>query len=79
MGIACTLAALLLGGLLTGCNNQAEVPATVAGFTCLEDLEGHSVAVINGSTSDVLLSDTNNFSRINLVRCKTMLRKLCKR
>lgn len=71
MGIACALVALLLGSLLTGCNNQAEVPATVAGFTCLEDLEGHSVAVINGSTSDVLLSDTNNFSRINLVRCKT--------
>ena len=71
MGMACALAAALLGGLLTGCNNQTEAPATVAGFTSLEDLEGHSVAVINGSTSDVLLSDTNNFAHIRLVRCKT--------
>ena len=71
MGMACALAAALLGGLLTGCNNQTEAPATVAGFTSLEDLEGHSVAVINGSTSDVLLSDTNNFAHIRLVRCET--------
>ncbi len=71
MGIACALLVALCGALLTGCNSAPETPATVAGFSSLEDLEGHSVAVINGSTSDVLLSDTNNFSHINLVRCKT--------
>lgn len=71
LGIACALLVALSGALLTGCNSAPEAPATVAGFSSLEDLEGHSVAVINGSTSDVLLSDTNNFSHINLVRCKT--------
>lgn len=71
LGIACALLVALSGALFTGCNSAPEAPATVAGFSSLEDLEGHSVAVINGSTSDVLLSDTNNFSHINLVRCKT--------
>ena len=61
------IAAALFAVLLAACNNTPEPPATVAGFTCLEDLEGHSVAVIKGSTSDVLLSDTNNFSNITLV------------
>lgn len=65
------IAAALFAVLLAACNNTPEPPATVAGFTCLEDLEGHSVAVIKGSTSDVLLSDTNNFSNITLVTCNT--------
>lgn len=56
--------------LFGACNNASEpLPATIAGHTTLEDLEGHCVAVIEGSTSDVLLSDTNNFSNITLVRC----------
>ncbi len=56
--------------LFCACNNTPEPqPATIAGHTTLEDLEGHSVAVIEGSTSDVLLSDSNNFSNITLVRC----------
>lgn len=49
---------------------KTEVPAT-GGFKTLEDLEGHSVAVIEGSTSDVLLGDTNNFSNITLLRLGT--------
>lgn len=68
-GLACSLLVACVAALFTGCNNEPAAPATVAGFTCLEDLEGHSVAVITSSTSDVLLSDTNNFSNINLVRC----------
>ncbi len=70
--LACFLLIALAGATLTGCNNtEPEAPATVAGFGCLEDLEGHSVAVINSSTSDVLLSDTHNFSNITLIRCET--------
>ena len=65
------IAAVLFAVLAVACNNTPEPPATVAGFTSLEDLEGHSVAVIKGSTSDVLLSDTNNFSNITLVSCNT--------
>ena len=53
------------------CNNTPEQPATVAGYTSLEDLDGHSVAVVSGSTSDVLLSDTNNFAKIRLIRFAT--------
>jgi polar amino acid transport system substrate-binding protein len=43
----------------------------VAGYASLEDLDGHSVAVVSGSTSDVLLSDTNNFANIRLIRYST--------
>ena len=56
---------------LTSCNNAPEQPATVAGYTNLESLEGHTVAVIAGSTSDVLLGDSTNFANINLIRCQT--------
>ena len=56
---------------MIGCNNTPEQPATVAGYTSLEDLDGHSVAVVSGSTSDVLLSDTNNFAKIRLIRFAT--------
>lgn len=60
-----TLATLII----TACNNSIpEQPATVAGYKSLKDLDGHSVAVITGSTSDVLLSDTNNFPNIRLIR-----------
>lgn len=38
-------------------------------YSSLEDLEGKTVAVIAESTSDVLLSDTDNFTGITLVRC----------
>ena len=64
------LAAIVLG-MLVSCNQTEEAPETVMGFTCLEDLEGHTVAVIKGSTSDVLLGDTNNFSNITLIQCNT--------
>ena len=64
------LAAIALG-MLVSCNQTEEAPETVMGFTCLEDLEGHTVAVIKGSTSDVLLGDTNNFSNITLIQCNT--------
>lgn len=60
---------LAMGFVMVSCNNAPEEPATVAGYTSLQDLEGHAVAVISGSTSDVLLSDTNNFSNIKLIRC----------
>ena len=53
------------------CTSAPEQPATVAGYSSLEDLDGHSVAVLTGSTSDVLLSDTNNFSNIRLIRFET--------
>lgn len=48
---------------------QPEQPATVAAYRTLEDLDGKTVAVVAGSTSDVLLSDTENFSNIRLIRC----------
>lgn len=66
---AALFAAILLA--FTACSTAPEQPATVAGYTQLEDLEGHSVAVVTGSTSDVLLSDTNNFTGITIVRCAT--------
>ena len=53
---------------LVACNNTPEQPATVAGYSSLEDLDGHSVGVVRGSTSDVLLSDTDNFKNIKLIR-----------
>jgi len=57
--------------VLSSCSPAPEQPATVAGYKSLEDLDGHSVAVVSGSTSDVLLSDTNNFNNIKLVRFST--------
>lgn len=66
---AALFAAILLA--FAACNTAPEQPATVAGHTKLEDLEGHSVAVVASSTCDVLLSDTNNFTNITLVRCAT--------
>ena len=56
---------------IMGCSNAPEQPATVAGYSSLEDLDGHSVAVLTGSTSDVLLSDTNNFPNVKLIRYQT--------
>lgn len=70
-GILATIVVAMSATLATSCQQTPEPPATVAGFTCLEDLEGHSVAVIKGSTSDVLLSDTNNFTNIRLITCET--------
>lgn len=58
----------LVALLVSACNVQPEQPATVAGYKSLEDLDGHTVAVLSGSTSDVLLSDTHNFPNIRLVR-----------
>ncbi|MBO4599340.1 MAG: transporter substrate-binding domain-containing protein [Bacteroidales bacterium] len=54
--------------VISSCTNAPEQPATVAGYASLEDLDGHTVAVVSGSTSDVLLSDTNNFPKISLIR-----------
>lgn len=54
--------------LLGACRQPVEAPATVAGFTHLEDLDGHTVAVVTGSTSDVLLSDVHSFAAVNLLR-----------
>ncbi len=69
IGVACLVAVVMAA--VMGCNNAPEQPATVAGYASLEDLDGHSVAVVSGSTSDVLLSDTNNFANIRLIRYST--------
>ena len=61
----------ILMATIMGCSNAPEQPATVAGYSSLEDLDGHSVAVLTGSTSDVLLSDTNNFPNVKLIRYQT--------
>ena len=61
---------LAVFALLAACNNNSE-PVEEVSFTNLESLEGHSVAVIAGSTSDLLLGDTNNFTNIKLFRCST--------
>ncbi|GEM_PF-1518116 len=65
----CTL--FIAGLLFRGCAPKPAEPETVAGYRTLEDLDGHSVSVISSSTSDVLLSDTNNFPNIEIVRYKT--------
>ena len=66
IGVACLFAMVMAA--MIGCNGAPEQPATIAGYSSLEDLEGHSVAVVKGSTSDVLLSDTHNFSNIQIIR-----------
>jgi len=53
----------------TACSPRAGAPDQNPGPASLEDLEGKTVAVIAESTSDVLLSDTDNFTGINLIRC----------
>lgn len=45
-----------------------ETPATVAAYSNLEDLDGHTVGVVTGSTMDMMLGDTSNFPNIILVR-----------
>lgn len=55
----------------SACTTTPEEPATVAGYTNLEDLDGHTVGVVTGSTMDVMLSDTDNFPNITLVRYRT--------
>ena len=60
------MAAVVLA--FAACSHTPEQPATVAGYASLEDLDGHTVAVVSGSTSDVLLGDTHNFPNITLVR-----------
>ena len=50
------------------CQNAAPTVAEEP-FASLEDLEGKTVAIITGSTSDVLLSDTHNFADITLHYC----------
>ena len=62
---------LVVFALLTACNSSNNEPANEVSFSRLESLEGHSVAVIAGSTSDLLLGDTNNFANIKLLRCRT--------
>ena len=61
---------LLVFSLFAACGGNPQ-PATVAAYRTLEDLDGKTVAVVAGSTSDVLLSDTDNFPNITLVRCIT--------
>ena len=67
MGVLATIAAMVFA-MISACTSAPEQPATIAGYSSLEDLEGHSVAVVMGSTSDVLLSDTHNFTNIRIVR-----------
>lgn len=52
------------------CNNTEESHDWVA-FSSLEDLEDQTVGVISGSTSDILLSDTNNFANVKVERFDT--------
>lgn len=47
------------------------VSPTTPPMASLEDLEGKTVAVMAQSTSDVLLSDTENFTGITIVRCSS--------
>jgi polar amino acid transport system substrate-binding protein len=58
---------------VTSCNNNPteELPATVAAYTNLEDLDGHTVGVVAGSTMDMMMGDTVNFPNITLVRFDT--------
>lgn len=69
-GIWATISLCVLSLLAVSCVNESPVAEPINNEpTTLEDLEGKSVAVITGSTSDVLLSDSNNFSNITIVRC----------
>lgn len=52
----------------TACQNHPTEVASNNAFTNLEDLDGHVVGVVAGSTSDMMLSDTDNFPNITLVR-----------
>lgn len=58
---------------LSACQNAQteEVPATVAAYSTLEDLDGHTVGVVAGSTMDMMMGDTVNFPNISLVRFQT--------
>ncbi len=55
---------------LTACQNTPsdEEPATVAAYSNLEDLDGHTVGVVTGSTMEIMLGDTVNFPYIKLVQ-----------
>lgn len=53
--------------LFTACKSSEENADWVA-FSSLEDLEDQTVGVIAGSTSDILISDTNNFANIKVER-----------
>lgn len=64
----CLLAACVFA---TGCQCDKGGEEACGGLTSLESLEGKKVAVVAESTSDVLLSDTNNFSGVAIVRCST--------
>lgn len=67
-----TLAIILMAFAgFCACNDMPEEPATVAGYTNLEDLDGHSVGVVTGSTMDVMLSDSDNFPFITIMRYRT--------
>lgn len=70
LGMACLLAMAMVS-LMACQNQQPEAPQTVAGYATLEDLDGHTVGVVTGSTMDVMLSDTNNFPAIALQRYNT--------
>ncbi|MBP5645459.1 MAG: transporter substrate-binding domain-containing protein [Bacteroidales bacterium] len=67
-----TYAALFAATFLaSACSPRCATPETNPGPASLEDLEGKKVAVMAESTSDVLLSDTNNFTGITIVRCSS--------
>ena len=53
---------------LAACHNEPQEPETPQGFSTLEDLDGHRVGVVAGSTSDMMLSDTNNFPNVQITR-----------
>lgn len=59
---------------LTACSNGEpveETPTTVAAYSTLEDLDGHTVGVVAGSTMDMMMGDTVNFPNITLIRFNT--------
>lgn len=62
---------IIFGLSVVACAPTPEEPATVAGYTNLEDLDGHTVGVVTGSTMDVMLSDSDNFPNITLSRFGT--------
>lgn len=61
---------VLMPLFLASCHNPEETSEWVA-FNSLEDLEDQTAGVISGSTSDLLISDTNNFANIKVMRFET--------
>lgn len=57
----------LLPLFFASCNNP-ENSVEWVGYSSLEDLEDQTVGVIAGSTSDILISDTNNFANVKVER-----------